>query len=138
MNYRHFTAVLAVLVLTSCATEKAKPPPFDKRSLSVHVKDLVNDSSVFGSAISSIRAGRPDAAVNRLELAQDVTILKLDELIPYTDDKTQLEVVRELQSIKADRKRNPRREFVGSGQPYDEDISNIIYRAQSVLDRVEE
>ena len=138
MTYRSLPAVLAVLLLASCATEKPNQNPgFDKQSVNFHLQDLVYDSSVFGSAISCIRDGRIDAAVNRLELAPDTTILRIDELISYADSKTQRQAIRELHAIKAARKLHPRRDYVGSGRTYDADISNIVYRAESILNLVE-
>ncbi len=138
MKQSFSAALLAVLVFASCATDKVEPDrQVDQRSISIHLQDLVYDSSVFGSALANIRAGRLDAAINRLELAQDATIIKLDELIPYVDAATQKKVVRELQSIKAARKIQPRRTFVVSGQPYDEEIAKIVNGAQAVLNRVE-
>jgi len=137
MNHRSLPAILAVLVLASCATEKPEPRQnFDTRAVNIHLQDLVYDSSVFRSSISCIRDDRLAAAINRLQLAQDTVILRMDELIPYSDSDTQRQVIKELQSIKKARKLNPPPPFVGSGQPYDSDISNIINRAEWVLKRV--
>ena len=141
MKLRFLAAAVVALALTSCATDRPKNKQvktYDQKAINYHLEDLVYDSSVFGAAIGFIHAGKVDVAMNRLELAQDATILKLDDLIPYAEPATQMQVIRELQSIKAARRQHPRRPFVGSGESYDTAISNIVNRAQAVLDRVEE